>query len=150
MSYEEADVYLDDMKTVLDTYWSEFHETPKPQFIVVNDPDGPEARVDYNIGDAIIITTEGSEQIRYRGNIQYYDRIVPVTLDIRTKENRQRLHDIWKMIRIVMFDQKHDFPNYQLIRIIGYQEMVNEEMNIWRGVARIQLENHCIPVDALT
>jgi len=150
MGYESADQYLDEMKALLDDNWAEYQETPKPQFIVINDPESPEVRVNYNDGDAIIISTDSSEQIRYRGNIQYYDRIVPVSLDIRTKENRQRLHDMWKMVRIILFSKKHDFPSYQLIKMIGYQEMVNEELNIWRGVARVQLDNHCISVDALT
>jgi len=138
------------MKDLLDTYWIERRETPTPRFMVINDPDDSESRIDYNMCDIIIVTTDGSEQLKFRGNIQYYDRIVPVSLDIRTMENRQRLHDIYKMLRMILFNRKHDFPNYQLIKMLGYQEMVNQEKNIWRGVFRVQLENNAIPAETLT
>ena len=147
MSYLVADVYLDDMKTLLDTYWIEYREVPKPQLIVVNDPTLPEGRFDLAAGDVIITTAEGPEQIRYRGNVHYYDRIVSVSLDMRTKEDRQRLHDMWKMVRIILFSRQHDFPNYQFIRMMGYQEYTDRELNLWRAVARVNLENICIPVE---
>jgi len=147
LAYTSADQYLDDMKTLLDDNWAEYQETPKPQFIVINDPELPEVRVNYNDGDVIIISTDSSEQIRYRGNIQYYDRIVPVSLDMRTKKDRQRLHDMWKMVRIVLFSKKHDFPNYQFVRMMGYQEYTDRELNLWRAVAKVNLENICIPID---
>ena len=93
MSFTNSDLYLADMKDLLDDNWVEWQETPKPQLIVVNDPNAPEGRFDLNSGDVIIIKTDGSEQIKYLGNIQYYNRFVPISLDIRTKEDRQRLHN---------------------------------------------------------
>ena len=144
MTYTIADLYLDDMKDLLDANWVEYEEVPLPQLLVVNLPTDMAVRVDLNVGDAIIIRSDAPEQIRYRGNIAYYDRVVSLSLDMMTKENRQRLHDMWRTVRVICFGKKHDFPNYQLIKIVGYQELVQEESNIWRGIVRIQLENHAI------
>lgn len=66
MSYVAADIYLDNMKTLLETYWIDFLEVPRPQLKVTNDPLDLPVRVNLQDGDAIIIRTDSPEQIRYK------------------------------------------------------------------------------------
>ena len=144
-AYTKADIYLDDMKDLLDTYWVEYAELPKPQLKVTNDPlDSHNIRVNLQDGDAIIIRSDSPEQIKPRGNYIYFDRIVSVSLEMLTMKDRQRLYDMWRQVRVICWNQKHDFPNYQLIKIGSWQEYTNEEENLWRGIARISLENNAI------
>ena len=135
------------LKTMLENYWESFSETTTPSFVIVNDPEGEFMRVDYSTGDYVLISMDGTESVKYRGNISYYDRSFPITIQIGTKEGRQRLRDIWKMIKSILFDRKHEFDNWQLIRILSYTEMVSNDQNIWRAVIRIQLESAGVSVE---
>ena len=149
MSFIQESVPVETLKTMLQTYWESFKETRTPSVVIVNDSEGEFMRADYNIGDYIFLSEEGSESIKYRGNIQYIDFSHPITIQIGTKEGRQRLRDLWKMIRSILLSRKHNFTNWQLIRILSYTEMVNQDQNVWRGVIRIQLEKAGVTADAL-
>ncbi len=144
MAYTSESIPEDSLSTLLDDNWVEYEQIPKPQIIVANLPEEPYARFDMNLGDAIIIRSEVPEQIRYRGNITYIDRIYTLNISIWTKESRQRLRDLYRTIRAICLIKKHDFPSWQLIRLQSYQELVSVELNIWRGEIRLQLENHGI------
>ena len=141
---------LDTIRDLLDDNWVEFEDIPRPNFVITNESDELAfARVNLNEGDYIIIRPEGAESIRLRGNISYYDRAYPISLEILTMESRQRLRDLWRHIKAICFDNKHSFTGYQLIRIGSYQESVNIELQIWRGFVRLQVEAAGVSVESL-
>lgn len=140
-------VPVETLKTILEAHWESFAEIPTPNFVIINDTDGEFMRANYTQGDYIMLSMEGTENIKYRGNISYYDRTFPLTLQIGTKEGRQRLRDLWKEIKAILFDNKHDFTGWQLIRILSYTEMTNQDQNIWRAVIKIQLESAGVCVE---
>jgi hypothetical protein len=149
-SYTAENIPQSIMKTILEDHWTQFSECPKPTIVVVNDPDDVVARINTRDGDFLTIKQEGAEVVTYRGNITYYDRILPMTLDIFTMTSRQRLRDIWKQIKVIIFDKKHSGAQemgYQLIRLGSYTEMVNESNNIWRGTIKLQVEAHGVLCD---
>ncbi len=150
MSFTSDSEPLSTLKTLLQTYWESFLETPVPQFVISNDLEGEFLRANYNISDYIILATEGTENIRYRGNYQYYDKSYPINILIGTKHNRQRLRDLWKMIRQILFDKKHNFTSWQLVRMLSYTEMTNQDQSIWRALVRIQLESAGVSADSLS
>ena len=140
---------LQDFKNLLETYWEESQEFPMPTFQIVNDPNEAVSHVDFQDGDYILLAADPGEQIRYRGNVTYIDRIYSFVCIILTNANRQRLMNHYKMIRAICLGKKHDFPNWQFIRLLSYREMVAESLNIWRGEMRGQLENHAVLADTL-
>ncbi len=149
-TYTKEVMPVDVMKDLLDDNWIQWGEVPKPLLIIVNDPEEPRIRENLTNGDVITIRMEGAESIKLRGNISYYDRTFPIALEIWTMEDRQRLRDIWKMIKAICFTKKHNFTGYQLIRPISYTELVNEEVNIWRGQVKLQVESAGVTVESLT
>ena len=150
MSYTKASLPPEDLKTLIETYWISYQKLPKPTIIVANSEDDLQVKFDMgNQGDHIIIKTDGNENIKYRGNINYLDRSYPLGLEIWTVNGRQRLRDIWKQVGIMCLNHKWEFPNYQLIRILSYTEMVNEEANIWRAVIKLMVESAGVCVVAL-
>ena len=106
MTFVAESIPQDTLKTLLETYWMDSQEVPTPNIVIVNDPEGEMLYANYTGGDYIMIAMSGSEGIRYRGNIKYYDKNFPILINIGTKESRQRLRDIWKMTRgqIYLFD----------------------------------------------
>ena len=138
------------MKGLITDNWYEYSDVPLPEVIITNEDEGScVARFNLLEGDCFIIKTESSEIIRYRGNIQYYDRIFPITVEIWTKESRQRLRDLWKMFKIIIWSKKHNFTGYQLIRLRSYRELTNEQLNIWRAVIDLDVESCGVAVETL-
>jgi hypothetical protein len=147
-NYVAESIPQDTLRDLLENNWVQFKETPKPAILVVNDPENPYMRHDLmNSGDIITIYAGGPEVIKYRGNVRYYDRNFPIMLEIWTKESRQRLRDMWKQVKGIVFDHLFGFEGYQLIRIKGYTEMVNQEMNIWRSQIRLNVESAGVTID---
>jgi hypothetical protein len=141
-TYIAESLPAEDFKKLLEDNWVAYQKSPKPTIIVVNSEEDLQVRFDMgNQGDHVIIRTEGNENIRYRGNIQYLDKNYPIVMEIWTVNGRQRLRDIRKQIKNICLAHKWEFPNYQLIRFMNFTEMVNEEANIWRGVANIMVES---------
>lgn len=137
------------MKDLLEENWPKISEVPKPIIIVKNDPEDPFTRVNLQDGDVLVISSDSPEQIKYRGNIHYYDKAYTLTLEFRSMENRQRVRDIWRIIRAICFSKKWNFTGYQLIRMTSYQESTNESVNIWRGVEKIIVESAGVSVETL-
>ena len=147
---------LDLIRTFIVDNWEETFTTPIPSVRVVNQDKSDDFESDMsfrmdllNEGDAVIIKSDGPERIYYRGNITYIDKLYPISIEIITKENRQRVRNLAKMIRAICLDNKWDVPNWQLVRLIGYQESVAQELNIWRAVLKLQVENYAVGADTL-
>ncbi len=150
MAYVAESIPLDTIKDILELNWIPYLECPTPILVVTNDPEEVYSRFNLNDGDHIIIKTGGPEQIKYRGNIEYYDRTYPIVLDLLTKDSRQRLRDIWKQVKAICFAKKFDFTGYQLIQLISYTEMVNEQLNIWRAEVQLQVTAAGVCIDTIT
>ena len=135
-----------DVKTLIESQWVNYPEAPSPEVQIVNDAEDAISKINVWDNDYILITT-GAEDIRLRGNITYFDRVVQVQLTAITKSSRQRLQNMYKELRSIVFINKHSFPNWQLIKLISHKEMVERDQNIWRADFVIQLENHCILAD---
>lgn len=150
MAYVAESNPIATIKDILELNWVPYLECPKPTILEANEIEEPYARFDLNMGDHIIIRTGGPEQIKYRGNIEYYDRAYPIALDIWTKEGRLRMRDIWKQIKAICFAKKFSFTGYQLIQLMSYTEMVNEQLNIWRAEANLQVTAAGVAIDTIT
>jgi hypothetical protein len=139
-----------DFKDLLDTYWKETEDFPKPEMLIVNDVDEAISRINLNDDDYILIAMQSSENFTPRGNIHYYDRVIPgLTATILSKESRQRIKNLSKMVRAIVWDRKHNFPHYQLIKPVGYRELINTDLNIWRAEITFQVEAHAIAVETM-
>ena len=138
-----------EMRKLLVTHWKGFRETNMPQILVANDPEDPRVRADLNFGDVIVIRQDGLEQLRQRYNFTYYDRIFPMQIEIYTKQSRQRMRNLGKMVRAIINDNIHSFPSYQLIRYRGQDEAIEDNLNIWRARFRFQLESNAVCVETL-
>jgi len=153
MAFTQESEPLTLLKDMLETYWPQYKEVPMPMIIILNPGEEEENvynRINFENQDQLIIrTSDTPENIKYRGNIAYIDRIHFVDMEFYTLEGRQRMRDIYKAIRSVLLTYKHQLPNWQLIRMLSWQELVNDAFNIWKGVLKIQLENHAVAAEAL-
>ena len=140
----------EDFKTLIETNWIATEDFPTPAVNVVNDAEDEISRINLDEGDFILVTMSVPEQFTPRGNITYYDRVIPgMKAMCLTKVSCQRVRNMGKMVRAIMFDNMHNFPNYQLIKPMGYKEMVEVDMNIWRAELTFQIEAHAVKIETL-
>jgi len=135
------------MQTLLQTNWAAYRNMPKPDIIVANDPDDARARFDLTNNDVITIITSGPEVIKYRGNVHYYDKAYPILLELWTRVDRQRVRDMWKQVKGIVFDHLFAIDGYQIIKIQSYTEMVNDALNIWRAQVKLSIEAAGVCID---
>jgi len=140
---------METLKEMFVSHWKPTQDFPIPDIQVVNNPDDAIARVDFTSTDSFSISQPSPEQIRQRGNFQYYDKILPIEINIVSAESRQRVRNLWKMTRAILMDNKHNFSGYQLIKILSYQEMVGS-LNVWRVRIMISVEAGGVPSDTVT
>lgn len=148
-TYTKETIPEDVLKALLEDNWPKLEEVPVPQIVVKNEPEDPFNRIDLKDGDALVISSDSPEQIKYRGNIHYYDKAYTLTIEFRSMIDRQRVRDMWRIIRAICFSKKWNFTGYQLIRMLSYQESTNDSLNIWRGVEKIIVEAAGVSVESI-
>jgi hypothetical protein len=141
---------LNELKILLSEKWPNFQEVKIPQILVANDADDPRIRACLSDGDVIVIKQDGLEKLTQRYNFTYYDRLFPVVIEMWTKESRQRMRNLGRMVRAIINDNIHKQQSYQLIRYKGIEEAVDDTLNIWRGKFRFQLESNAICIERTT
>jgi len=147
MAYTAEADPLDELATLIDTEWVPYLEVPKPTIIVPNDIDNILSKHNLNDSDLLLIYRDGFENVRYRGNIRYYDKTIAVNIDVYTKISRQRLYDQYRDLRVIVFNNFHDLDSYQLIRMTSWTEYMNEQMNIWKGTLKMNLESAGVAIE---
>jgi hypothetical protein len=138
-------------KDLLDANWKDTLDFPKPNFVISNDFNDIIQKVNLNDGDYLIIGMTSPENFQPRGNCHYYDRVIPaITFTILSKVSRDRIRNLSKMVRAIMWDNKWDFTGYQIIKPVSYRELLNTDLNIWRAEVVFRAEAHAVPVETLT
>ena len=148
-SYQQEIEPLTSMKMLLENNWLNYGEIPSPVVLVANLPSEPFARFDLNESDYIILRADSPERIEYRGNFKYFDRIYIIIVTVWSKESRQRIKDMYKIIRTIIFSKMHDFSDYQLMRTQDYREFMDKELNVWHAEISIRLESHGLSAETL-
>ena len=136
---------LSELKTLITENWIVLPETPLPQILIVNDPEDAISKIDFRDVDYLLLSMNGNEQITMRGNWIYWDHLWPVLITIATVVDRQRLQNIKKMLRTILFVEKYLLPTWERIKLQSYAEMFGQgDINIWRGQLAIMLENYAV------
>lgn len=133
------------ISSMLNNNWNEYSgHIPKPTFIVPNDGVTP-LRENLTTADYVYVTldTPGYEEIPI-GNWSYVNRRYKVLLQLRTRNGRQRLYNLFREIRRVTHSQIHSLADYQRVRFESFNELFNEDFNIWDARIIISLENAAV------
>ena len=128
----------------LDAQWNASNVT-EPRFIEVTGSTNDPLRYDLNVKD-VVVARQGNpafDEIPI-GNWKYGNRLYNIELEIHTNNNRQRLYDIIREIRKLCHLRMHSLTNFQRIRFVSFQEMTQQQVNVWSGLVNVQLENSAI------
>ncbi len=120
---------------------------PKPTFILAV---SSAARFDMNFdGDIVVIRmSPGGEVYQYRDQYAYYDIFVDFILELYTKVSRQRLLDMKKELRRIIFFNMHKpaITGAQLIRAKSFIEETQTQLNIWQGKLSMSVEDNRLSI----
>ena len=133
-----------DLLAEFDAQWNASNVV-EPRFIEVTGSTSDPLRFDLNVKD-VIVGSPGNPAFNQQpiGNWKYGNRTYMIELEIHTNRERQRLYDIVKEIRKLCHSRMHSLTNFQRIMFVTFQEMTQQNVNVWTGIVMIQLENNGI------
>lgn len=134
------------IKTMITTNWDTYEGVlPAPTVVDINEATDRQLRRDLWLGDHILIRVDTpAEEETPIGNWVYGNRITRVLLEVYSKKNRQRLYDIASEIRRICHNQMHSLTQYQRIQYRTFNEMTQENLNIWEGRVILELVNNAV------
>ena len=140
-------VAITDFMTDLDGQWvygNVSGSSKKPAFIEVTGANEP-MRFDLNVNDHFV-GRAGSPAIEEEpiGNWKYGNRTYNLELEVYTLTSRQRLYDLMRELRRICHARIHSLTNFQRLRFVNFQELTQEQANVWAGTINITLENSAV------
>lgn len=148
MAYSaERDLY-ENLKSMWEDNWNDGSgNVPRPEFILAV---SSAARFDMNFsGDVVVIRMSPSGEVyQYRDQYHFYDIYVDFVLELYTKVSRQRLLDMKKELRRIIFAFMHrpDITGAQLIRAKSFIEETQTQLNIWQGKLNMSVEDNRLSI----
>jgi len=126
------------------TYSNVLGTTAKPAFVEVTGDDEP-MRFNLNVNDHFV-GRAGSPALEETpiGNWKYGDRTYSLEIEVYTLTSRQRLYDLMREMRRICHARRHSLTNFQRQQFVSFQELTQEQANIWAGTVSVNLENHAI------
>ena len=132
------------LKTEVSAQW-DTDNVAAPTFIEVN-VSAQSLRYDLNVKDALLFRA-GTPSITEEpiGNRwEFVNRVYNVELELSTQVSRQRLYNMVQEVRRICYSRRHSMTNFQRIQFEGFNELTQEQANIWVGTVSIQLVNNAV------
>jgi len=128
----------------LDAQW-DASNVVEPRFIEVTGNTSDPLRYDLNVKDVVVgkAGTPAVDELPI-GNWKYGNRTYNIELEVHTNSQRQRLYDIIREIRKLCHSRMHSLTNFHRIRFVSFNELTQQQVNVWSGIVNIQLENSAI------
>ena len=128
------------LKTEISAQWNNSN-VATPNFIEVN-VSAQSLRYDLNTKDAVLFRA-GTPSIAETpiGNWEYVNRVYNVELELSTQVGRQRLYNMVQEVRRICYARRHSMSDFQRMQFEGFNELTQEQANIWVGTVSIQLVN---------
>jgi len=126
------------------TYSNVAGTTAKPAFVEVTGDDEP-MRFNLNVNDHFV-GRAGSPALEETpiGNWKYGNRTYSLEIEVYTLTSRQRLYDLMREMRRICHTRRHSLANFQRQQFVNFQELTQEQANIWAGTVSVNLENNAI------
>ena len=132
------------LKTEISGQWNASN-VAAPTFIEVN-VSAQSLRYDLNVKDALLFRA-GTPSITEEpvGNRwEFVNRVYNVELELSTQVSRQRMYNMVQEIRRICYARRHSMTNFQRVQFEGFNELTQEQANIWAGTVSIQLVNNAV------
>ena len=135
---------VSEVKSEISTQWNTSN-VAEPSFIEVN-VSAQSLRYDLNVKDAVLFRagTPSVAEVPVGNRWEYVNRVYNVELELSTQESRQRLYNMLQEVRRICYARRHSMTNFQRLQFEGFNELTQEQANIWVGTISIQLVNNAV------
>ena len=126
------------------TYSNVSGSSAKPAFVEVTGASEP-MRFDLNVNDHFV-GRAGSPAMEEQpiGNWKYGNRMYNIEIEVYTLTSRNRLYDLMRELRRICHSRMHSLTNFQRIQFQNFQELTQEQANIWAGTINVELVNNAV------
>ena len=126
------------------TYSNVSGTSAKPAFVEVTGSDEP-MRFNLNVNDHFV-GRAGNPALEETpiGNWKYGNRRNALEIEIYTLHGRQRLYNLMRELRRICHARKHLLTNFQRQQFMNFEEVTQEQANIWMGTVSVDLENNAV------
>ena len=130
------------LKTEVSGQWNASN-VAAPNFIEVN-VSAQSLRYDLNTKDALLFRagTPTMTESPVGNRWEYVNRVYNVELELSTQVSRQRLYNIAQEVRRICYARRHSMSDFQRLQFEGFNELTQNNANIWVGTISIQLVNN--------
>jgi hypothetical protein len=132
------------LKTEVSGQWNDSN-VAEPTFIEVN-VSAQSLRYDLNVKDALLFRagTPTIAETPLGNRWEYVNRIYNIELELNTQVSRQRLYNMMQEVRRICYARRHSMTNFQRIQFEGFNELTQNQANIWSGTVSVQLVNNAV------
>ena len=140
-------VPINEFITELESQWTYSNvsgTSKKPAFVEVTGASEP-MRFDLNVNDHFV-GRAGSPAMEEEpiGNWKYGNRTYNLDIEVYTLSGRQRLYDLSRELRRICHSRMHSLTNFQRQRFVNFNELTQEQANVWSGTITVTLENNAV------
>lgn len=126
--------------------WIPTHRVPRPKVHLLNDLDMPGVQTHMRKADYILIAETSVAEMQHGHSYEYKDIEVTIPFEIYTVSGRQRLYDLWAVLKRIFYTYQHAIRPYEQLHVDNFQEMVRDKHGLWVATATMRAESKAVPV----
>lgn len=133
-------------RDLLNSAWIPTQRVPRPRIHLLNDIDMPGIQVHLRQADYVLLAETSITESQHGHSYEYKDMEATLPFEIYTVAGRQRLYDLWAVLKRIFYTYQHAIRPYQQLHVDGFQEIVRDKHGIWVATATMRAESKAVPV----
>ncbi|KKL13829.1 hypothetical protein LCGC14_2521850 [marine sediment metagenome] len=133
-------------RDLLKAAWIPTQRVPRPEIHLMNDIDLPGVQAHLKKADYIFLAETSIVETQHGHTYEYKDIEVTLPFEIYTLAGRQRLYDLWAVLKRIFYTYQHVIRPYQQLHVGNFQEIVRDKQGFWVATATMRAESKAVPV----
>lgn len=126
--------------------WIPTQRVPLPRVHLLNDITMPGVQTHMRKADYILVAETSITEIQHGHSYEFKDIEVTIPFEIYTIAGRQRLYDLWAVIKRIFYTYQHAIRPYQQLHVDSFNEVVRDKHGLWIATATMRAESKCVPI----
>jgi len=133
-------------RDLLKSAWIPTQRVPRPQIHLLNDITMPGVQAHMRKADYILIAETSITEMQHGHSYEFKDIEVTIPFEIYTIAGRQRLYDLWAVLKRIFYTYQHAIRPYQQLHVDSFNEVVRDKHGLWIATATMRAESKAVPI----
>jgi len=133
-------------RDLLKAAWLPTQRIPRPRIYLLNDLDMPGVQAHMKKADYILIAETSIVESQHGHSYEFKDIEVTIPFEIYTIAGRQRLYDLWAVLKRIFYTYQHAIRPYQQLHVDSFNEVVRDKHGLWIATATMRAESKAVPI----